>query len=78
MVAYLAAEKTGERVEGAEAGLRLPLGEYQVSFIRPSDGSTMETRRLLSREPDGRVRLTFPPFSDDLALKVERFVLKEN
>jgi len=72
VLVYCCTRETGQAVSGASATLHLPDGTYRLSFLKPADGSTFETRTHVSKGLGQDVRLALPPFTDDLAVRIER------
>jgi predicted amidohydrolase len=71
VVGYLCTARTGEEVGPVAAKLRLPDGEYQITFLRPADGSVLEARVYTSPGLREEVAIELPAFVDDLAVHVE-------
>lgn len=72
VLAYFAAPGSGQVIGGGQAHLRLPSGTYQVTFVRPADGSVIETREFTAKGLGDRAALELPQFTDDLAVLVQR------
>ncbi len=72
VVGYVCASDTGKRITGATAALRLPNGEYQVSFVSPSDLSIIETRTHSSRGLHDETSIELPAFTDDLVVMIKQ------
>ncbi len=69
---YICAPVSGGQISGITAGLRLPDGKYQISFLRPADLSVIEVRTHASPGLRKEVPIELPAFTDDLAVKIER------
>ena len=52
--------------------LRLPDGIYRISVLKPADGATVETRDWASKGLGQNGTFALPPFTDDLAVRIER------
>ena len=72
VLAYLCTETSGSRIAGRSAKLRLPAGEYQITFIRPADNQAIGKQSLACKGLHETPSVTLPDFADDLAVKVER------
>jgi predicted amidohydrolase len=71
VVGYVCTPRTGEQVGPVRAGLRLPDGEYRLTFLRPADLSIVETRTHRSPGLREEVQIELPAFTDDLAVQIE-------
>jgi hypothetical protein len=69
-VAYVCTERSGERMSGQSARLRLPGGEYEVTFVRPADAAPLGEQRLVTKGLQEVQALSLPDFTDDLVVKV--------
>lgn len=70
IAAYLCSELTGAQFKGGTASLRLPAGEYNVSFLRPA---SLERLGVVQHRSQGLRRLepvTLPDFEDDLLIDI--------
>ena len=72
VVGYVCTSETGKRTTGTTAALRLPNGEYQLSFISPPDLSVIGTRTHKSRGLHDLTSIELPAFTDDLVIKISR------
>lgn len=71
-IVYLCTHDTGKQIPESTAQLRLTNGVYKISFIAPA---TLETIRTTEFKSNGLHRLndlTFPGFTDDLVIKIEK------
>ena len=68
VVAYACTRETGATSTQNVAHLRLPAGDYAVSFIRPADGAVIETRTVNTSGYRQADDLRLPEFKDDLAM----------
>ncbi len=69
---YVCTRTTGQTAKGCSAQLRLPNGNYRITFQKPSDLSTVGT---LDRSAGGLGRveaIALPDFTDDLVVTVKR------
>ncbi len=71
-VAYVCTEKSGAIARGQTASLRLPGGDYGVSFIRPADNTPLAQQSLVTKGLHDVHPITLPDFRDDLIVKVAR------
>ncbi len=77
-LAYVFTRGSGQRVGQGRLNLRLPAGDYRVEFFVPSDGrplgsaTSFTARHLRHQDP-----LVLPPFTDDLAIRIERTVTRD-
>lgn len=72
VLAYLCTEQTGAAVEGQAAQIRLPAGEYQISFLRPVD-TIVTGGSPCSSEGVGRTQtVSLPAFTDDLLIRIQQ------
>jgi hypothetical protein len=53
-----------------QAGLLVPPGSYELTWMDPLDGSIIRKQQAFTVE--NKLPLDFPPFSDDLVLKLKR------
>jgi len=72
VIAYLCTEQGGSRIAGRSAKLRLPAGQYQITFIRPADNKTVGRQSVVAKGLHETPSVALPDFTDDLAVKVER------
>jgi predicted amidohydrolase len=72
LLAYCCTRDSGRAVSGAHVALRLADGTYRLTILKPADGSTLETRTHTSKGLGQDASIALPPFTDDLALRVER------
>lgn len=52
-----------------EVSMRIPAGSYSVEFIDPLTGTREDTKSI---ESSGEIRLTTPPYQEDVAIKISR------
>ncbi len=76
-IVYLCTEETGKHVSSENSKIRLPDGEYTVTFIDPANLQIVKTTELKSTSLGRQIELTVPPFTDDLAIKIECKAYKE-
>lgn len=69
---YCCTRETGRSVSRTEMTLRLPDGIYRISVLKPADGATVETRDWASKGLGQNGTFALPPFTDDLAVRIER------
>lgn len=67
--AYFCTGKTGCNVDKSQIEINLPIGDYQLFFIHPSDLKEIESRQLSLNSSQ---TLTLPQFQDDLVLKIQK------
>jgi len=70
VVAYACTRETGASNKNSTARLRLPAGDYVVSFIRPADGTVIESRPVIVSRNRNVESVELPEFKDDLAVIV--------
>ncbi|MBM4029148.1 MAG: DUF4038 domain-containing protein [Planctomycetes bacterium] len=72
VVMYLCTRVTGQAVKGRSAQVRLPKGNYRITFQKPSDLSVLDT---LDHSATGLGRvdpIALPDFTDDLIVTIKR------
>ena len=69
---YLCTRKTGEKITGEKALIRLPDGKYNLEFYDPSNLSLIGTSALHSKTLGIVHSIKLPDFTDDLVLKITR------
>lgn len=72
VLTYICSRETGKVVSGQKARVRLPSGDYQIRFIQPSTGKSMERRDFVSRGLGVVESLPLPNFQDDMAILIEK------
>jgi predicted amidohydrolase len=72
VVGYVCAPRSGDRVAGARAGVRLPEGAYRVTFTRPQDLVSLGGQPYTSRGLGEEVTIELPDATDDLIVRIER------
>ncbi|MCU0916519.1 MAG: DUF4038 domain-containing protein [Planctomycetes bacterium] len=69
---YLGTRVTGQAVKGGTAQLRLPKGDYRITFQRPADLETLGTLDLSASGLGAVATIALPDFTDDLVVTVKR------
>ncbi len=77
VVAYACTRETGATSTQNVAHLRLPAGDYAVSFIRPADGAVFETRTVSTSGYRQSDELRLRDFKDDLAIIVQKIAKRK-
>lgn len=76
-MSYLCAHKTGKKISGQTAKIRLPDGRYTISFIDPATLKEIKKTEIQSANLGILYDLTIPDFTDDLAVRIENITLQE-
>ena len=72
VAAYFCTAESGRTAPRSAVRLRLPGGKYRIVFLRPADGAVIQTREHAGRGLGDPEPLELPPFTDDLAVLIER------
>ncbi|MDX9754512.1 MAG: DUF4038 domain-containing protein [bacterium] len=71
VITYCCTKETGARRETALAHIRLPDGDYTVSFFQPRDGALLSQTTVRSSGSHQIHSLTIPPFTDDCLIQIK-------
>jgi len=74
---YVCSPKSGENIQSVNAQVRLPDGEYQISFISPVHLKTLRTQKIQSKSLRRQQTIKLPAFTDDLIFKIDKIKSKK-
>ncbi len=72
ILSYVCTRRTGQIIEAANVGLRLPNGTYTIEFIDPSINRKISDVTVISAGLKSLYPIILPTFKDDLVLKIQK------
>lgn len=69
-ISYICTRETGREIDGAQAFMRFPDGDYKIEFINPANNTKISEATVTSKSLRNTYPVIIPKFRDDILLKI--------